>query len=299
MYFIVKISINHPVIKKYFQIIRWPNLLMLGGIQALIYFRLLDPEQTTLPLPLFIELSLITIILAAGGYVINDFYDRDIDTINKPHKLVVGKHLSPAKVKMLYLILVILGQILSVHLASRLGLMRYLFIYPIAAGGLLYYSYALKCTPVIGNLWVSFFCAGAVIIVALPDLFLQRSQYINAELWYYGAFAFLTTWYREVVKDIEDKEGDEKSNCITAVVKFGLKAGKIITTMLGLILIASLVLWDSTQTNQWIKLGLNVLQGFTVASMAFVWWAKDNSYYHHASNVIKLVMIGGTALLLF
>ncbi len=286
------------MIQNFFQIIRWPNLLMLGGIQALIYFRLLDPEQSGLTLPLFFELSLITIILAAGGYVINDYYDWDIDRINKPLKLVVGEHLSPGKVKKLYVILVILGQILSIHLAGKLGLMRYLFIYPIAAGGLLYYSYALKCTPVIGNLWVSFFCAGAVIAVALPDIFLQRSQLINHELWYYVAFAFLTTWYREVVKDIEDKEGDEKSHCMTAVVRFGLRAGKIMTSVLGLILIASLVLWDSTQTDKWMKLGLNVLQGFTVASMAFVWWAKDNSYYHHASNVIKLVMVGGTALLL-
>jgi len=286
------------MIKNLLDIIRWRNLLMLAGIQALIYFRLLDPEQSHLKLPLFVGLSLITILLAAGGYVINDYYDRDIDRINKPHQLIAGHLWSLSKVKMLYILLIGVGAILSVLLAWRLGLFGYLFIYPLAVLGLWYYSYALKCKPIIGNVWVSFFCAGVVGIVALPDIFLDNTHHIKEELWYYMVFAFLSTWYREVVKDIEDKEGDESSNCRTAVVRYGVKAGKIMAVILGLLLVGSLLLWDSRQTNSWIKLGLNVLQGFTVASMAFVWWAKNNTYYHHASNVIKLVMVAGTAMLL-
>ncbi len=101
-----------------------------------------------------------------------------------------------------------------------------------------------------------------------------------------------------MVKDIEDVAGDAKANCQTVVVRFGLKAGKIMAIVLGLLLVTSLLLWEEKQAHYWIKMVLYALQGFTVASMAFVWWAKNNLFYHHASTIIKLVMVGGTLMLL-
>ncbi len=271
---------------------------MLAVIQALIYFRLLDSDQTILRLPLFIILALITIILGAGGYVINDYYDVNIDLVNKPDKTIAGHVWTLSKVKLTYFLLVSIGAILSGFLAIELDLLAYIFIYPVAVIGLWYYSFALKCKPIIGNVWVSVFCAGVVGIIVLPDIFLHHTSQVRIELWYYMAFAFLSTWYREVVKDIEDKEGDEGATCRTFVVKYGVKAGKFFAIALGFCLLTSVVLWDQGQANQWIKLGLNVIQGFTMASMAFVFWAKKNVYYHYASNVIKLVMALGTFLLL-
>ncbi|MBK9981395.1 MAG: UbiA family prenyltransferase [Saprospiraceae bacterium] len=286
------------MIKNLLNIIRWPNLMMLAVIQTLIYLRLLDSQQTILRLPLFIILVLITIILGAGGYVINDYYDVKIDRVNKPDTIIAGRVWTLSKVKWVYFILVGCGAILSVFLAFELGLLAYIFIYPVAVIGLWYYSFALKCKPIIGNVWVSVFCAGVVAIIVLPDIFLHHTAQVRIELWYYVAFAFLSTWYREVVKDIEDKQGDESASCRTFVVKYGVKAGKLFAIALGVSLLASLILWDESQANKWIKLGLNVIQGLTIASMAFVFWAKNNTYYHHASNVIKLVMALGTFVLL-
>ena len=286
------------MIKNLLYIIRWPNLLMLGGIQTIVYTKLLYTEQSVLSIPLFIVLTLITILLAASGYVINDLYDVEIDRINKPEKQIAGKTWSISAVKTLYFVLIAIGAILSFGLGQRLGLLGYFFIYPIAVTGLWFYSFALKCKPVIGNLWVSFFCAGVVLIVALPDLILQHGQYIKEELQLYMAFAFLTTWLREVVKDIEDHQGDAAAFCRTAVVRWGVKAGKGMALLLSLLLIASLILWENRQPSSGLKFGLNLLQGLTLAAMAFVWWAKSKSYYHYASNLIKLVMAVGTGLLL-
>ena len=290
---------NIHLVKNLLHIIRWPNLLLIAGIQVLVYFRLMDPELSNLTPLLFAGLSLVTILLGAGGYVINDYYDQEIDRINKPHRVIAGHLWTLSKVKTLYGIVIFSGAILSLWLSWELSLMQYLFIYPIAVLGLWYYSFALKCKPVIGNLWVSLFCAGVVAIIALPDILLQNAHHIKSELWYYAVFAFLSTWYREVVKDIEDKEGDAQSGCRTFVVKYGIFASRIMAVVLGLFLVGSLLYWDTKQLNSLIKLGLNILQGFTVASMALVWWAKNTTYYHYASNVIKLVMLGGTILLLF
>lgn len=286
------------MMKNLLHILRWPNLLMLAGIQLLIYFSLLEPSASVMAISDVVLMIIITVILGAGGYVINDYYDAGIDQINRPDRWIAGNQWSLRTVKNLYLGIVFFGFILSMWLSIRLGLVKYIFIYPLAVTGLWFYSYALKCKPVIGNAWVSLFCAGVIGIIALPDSILKNTSHIKAELWYYTAFAFIATWLREMIKDIEDLEGDAKSGCHTAVVSFGLKAGKVMATIMGLLLIISLLVWDSMQANHWIKLILTVLQGFTVGALAFVWWAKNNTYYHHASTIIKLVMVGGTLILL-
>ena len=285
------------MLKNLLKIIRWPNLIILAGIQILIFFRLIGASGSVMdPVDLTLMI-LITILLGAGGYIINDYYDTDIDRINKPEKWIAGNLWNLRTVRIIYVVIVLLGFILSVWLAARLGLVRYLFIYPVAVTGLWLYSYALKCRPIIGNLWVSLFCAGVIGIVALPDILLENKGHIREELWLYMIFAFISTWLREVVKDIEDMDGDAKANCTTAIVRFGLKPAKIMVIIIGLMLIGALLLWESRQENQWVNLILTVLQGFTAGSMAFVVWAKNKNYYHYASTIIKFVMVGGTLIL--
>ncbi len=290
---------GYPMLKNALHIIRWKNLLILGGIQYLIYHNLLDHASSVLSIADLVLIILVTICLAAGGYVINDYYDSTIDSLNKPKRWVAGNLWTLKQTKQFYLMIVFIGFIIALWTAIRLDLIKYIFIYPAAVAGLWIYSYALKCKPVIGNVWVSFFCAGVVGIVALPDLIYGNTDQIKVELWYYMVFAFLATWFREIVKDIEDVVGDGKSNCQTAVVRFGLNTGKYMAIFFGILLVIALLFWDKQQTNNWVKLTLTVLQGFTVGAMAFVWWAKNNEYYHHASTIIKLVMVGGTIMLIW
>ncbi len=282
----------------FFQLIRWPNLLMLAGIQSLVYFKLIENDQTVLTLPLFLLLVLITMLLGAGGYVINDYYDVAIDRINKPGQVIAGAIWSNTIVVRIYYAILATGALLSILFSAILGLIPYLFVYVIAATGLWFYSYALKCRPIAGNLWVSLFCAGVICILMVPDYLLDPTHQVRIEFWYYVIFAFLTTWYREIVKDIEDKSGDEASGCNTFVVKRGLYAGKIMALLFSLLLLASLLWWDMKEDRMWLNFAFYLLQGLTIGSMALVWWAKSNSYYHHASTLIKIEMLLGTALLL-
>ena len=284
-------------LKQAIDIIRTPNLLLLAGIQCLIFLKLSEYQQSVMSWTDLILLIVITMLLGASGYVINDYFDAGTDKINKPDKWIAGNVWSLKAVRLFYLALIAAGFILSVWLSIRLEMFGYLFIYPLAVAGLFVYSYKLKCMPLIGNFWVSVFCAGVIGVVYLPDYIYHNTQHIKSELWYYIAFAFLSTWLREVVKDIEDVAGDNEIGCRTAVVAYGVKAGKVMVVILGLLLVASLVFWDAQQTNNWIKIALTVMQGFTVGALAFVWWAKNKSYYHHASTIIKFLMIGGTLIL--
>src|SRR5688572_26282392 len=190
------------MIKQLATILRLPNLLMLAGIQYLVFFRLSDYKLSVLSSTDITLLIIITMLIGAGGYVINDFYDNAIDQINKPQKWIAGNTLSLPGVKRIYLIIVFLGFILSVWLALRLDLLRFVFIYPVAVVALWFYSYALKCKAVIGNIWVSVFCASVIGVVFLPDTIYDQSHIIKNAFVYYLLFAFIATWFREVVKDI-------------------------------------------------------------------------------------------------
>lgn len=286
------------MIKNFFNIIRWPNLLMVAVIQYLIYHCLLVSSQSVMGWNDFVLLTIITMLIAASGYVINDYYDARIDSINRPLRWIAGNAWTQRQVLAVYFVLGLTGALLSVLLAVRLSLLVYILIYPFTLLALWLYSYTLKCKPVIGNLWVSLFCAGVVIIVALPDWLLDNQEIIRPELKYYVAFAFLTTWYREVVKDLEDVEGDNMASCRTFIVRYGLVAGKIFALVLGILLVVALYAWDGIQSGNTIKLIFTLMQGGIIATMAFVWWARDNVYFHRASQVIKGVMLAGTLILL-
>lgn len=279
-------------------LIRWPNLVLVAIIQTIVFLRLLDGQRSLLSTADVFFLILITVLLAAGGYVINDYYDRDIDKINKPDNWIAGNHWSLKAVLHTYRIITIAGALLSIGVAIHLQLIAYILLYPLAAAGLWWYSAGLKCKPVAGNLWVSLFCAGVVMIIALPDIIKENSEVISIHLWYYALFAFLSTWYREVIKDIEDVEGDRQQGCQTMVVRFGISNAKILSAILGAGLITTMIFWENEQLSSVVKWFLLILRGMILASIAFTWWAKNKSYYHTASTLTKIVMLCGTLLLL-
>ncbi|MDZ4747763.1 MAG: UbiA family prenyltransferase [Saprospiraceae bacterium] len=286
------------MLRNFFHIIRWPNLLMLAVIQGIIYYRLLHSSLSVLGITEIAVLITITMIIAASGYVINDYYDTRIDSINKPQRWIAGNTWTLKTVLHVYGILVGSGALLSIFLAYKLSLFIYLLIYPLAIAGLWFYSYALKCRPITGNLWVALFCGGVVSIIALPDLLHENPDAISGQLWYYTLFAFLSTWYREAVKDLEDIVGDQREGCSTFPVRFGLMQGKIIAIVLGLLLITTLIAWEMIQTDSLKRLIFTVLEGSVVATTAFIWWAKDHTYFQKASLLIKGVMLAGTLVLL-
>jgi 4-hydroxybenzoate polyprenyltransferase len=238
------------------------------------------------------------VLITASGYVINDYYDTEIDHINRPERRIAGNTWSLATVKKVYLHLVVWGGVLAVVAAWRLGLIPYIIVYPFVIIGLWLYSFALKCKPIIGNLWIACFCGGVIGIVALPDWLKDNEEVIRPELWFYMAFALLSTWYREIVKDLEDAEGDKNMNCQTAIVSYGIQFGKIMALGFAMLLMASLFWWLTTQTYWVIRWILMVVQGLILVSMVLVWLAKDNVYFRRSSAMIKLVMLIGTLLLL-
>jgi len=228
-------------LKPYIKIIRPINLLMVILTQFLFWFYIVIPDYNIFELTpamsawQVILLMLSTILVAAGGYVINDYYDLPIDLVNRPEKVIVSKTISDNTAFNYYTGLTAVGILSALAVALTLGNYA-LVILPIAIACLLwFYAQTFKRMFLVGNIIVSFCTAAVIFLLLLFEVdwaanSIQMSPETNEILKYglgYMVFAFLMSMVREVVKDLQDKEGDEQFECRTLPVVWGLSGGKI------------------------------------------------------------------------
>ncbi len=204
----------------YLRVFRPLNLLFLFVLQVLtFYFLDLDCAVSALWDARLGLLLLSTTTIAAAGYLINDFYDRDTDRINKPHNQpIVNWRLN--SVWRTYVGLNVVGMISGVFLG-----LRWLIVFALIITVLWFYSYRLKRLPFVGNLVIAFFAFIGVYLVY--DVFHSQTQ---ALVVFYASLAALFTLLREITKDIEDIEGDAKTKLATFPVIAGFQASKSFLT---------------------------------------------------------------------
>ncbi|HEX2394161.1 MAG TPA: geranylgeranylglycerol-phosphate geranylgeranyltransferase, partial [Bacteroidales bacterium] len=207
------------------RLIRWPNLLIVAATQILtrqcILAPLLRGANMDIQVPPFIFFLLVisTVFIAAGGYAINDYFDRKIDMINKPDSMVVGTHIYPRHAMAWHLIFTITGVILGAFVAIRLGLAYLSLIFFMVSGLLWFYSTTYKSELLLGNIIVALLTALVPFIVLVFEIpllakeygspFREISKYLIFWITGFSLFAFLLNLTREIVKDAQDFEGDQ------------------------------------------------------------------------------------------
>jgi 4-hydroxybenzoate polyprenyltransferase len=158
-----------------------------------------------------------TVMIAAAGYIINDYYDVKIDYINKPDRVVIGKAITRRYAILYHVILSILGILGGLICSLKIGAINTLSVFL-----LWFYSNNLKRLPFIGNLTVALLTGFSVLLV---DFLYQA---VNPLILTYATFAFFMTLIREIIKDIEDLKGDNTFGCKTLPIIFGLRKTKYI-----------------------------------------------------------------------
>ncbi len=302
----------------FLRILRFPNLLIVVFTQYLLQYAVLVPNFAAAGItPLLDHLHfalfvLSTLIIAAGGYLINDIVDLKIDQINKPEKMWIGNYCSLAQAWQLYLGISGLGLFLSLYLALHVGNLSLLLIYPLAV--LLLYSYSsyLKKTALWGNLVVATFCAFVPMIV----LFAERMGYLDLQFaapiranycWNlfiaYGVFAFCSTLFREIIKDLEDIKGDAAQGCRTLPIVAGVPIAKAVAGAVGFLLLSLLavVAYFHWQQKQYLLLGFNLLVIVLPLTWSLLHLTKsglDKAAYHRLSTLAKLIMLLGLIYLI-
>lgn len=231
--------------KAYIQLTRPLNLGIIVLTQVLFWVDVVQPVYGTINsapnLSLFQVLLLIlsTVFIAAGGYVINDYYDLPIDLVNKPEKVIISRTVSDQAAFNYYIGLTLTGLACAVWVAIQEGRMSMLLLPVVIASFLWFYAQHLKRSPLIGNFVVAFSTASVILILLVFEIdwaghAIEPNLAVNDILKFgawYMAFAFVLTLLREVVKDLEDMEGDRQFECRTFPVVAGEVAAKALSVL--------------------------------------------------------------------
>jgi 4-hydroxybenzoate polyprenyltransferase len=268
------------------RLFRFGNLLMVAICQVMVWLFLLTsfpPAWFHLKeWPLLLTLTA-TLLAAAGGYTINDYYDQKIDLLNKPAKVVVGKLLSRRGAMLTHALLSLLA-ILAAAFTNK-----QVFFTVVGSVALLWlYSVWLKRTPLMGNLAVAFLSGLSVFIPALIYTEHQKKVFV------FAVFAFLMSLVREVVKDMEDWHGDQKEGCRTLPIAVGFVKTKWFLHSVNLVFILAMFSLGLAWKEQFFWL----LSGLLVWVAWFSWklhLADTKASFTMLSLWCKVVMLMGIA----
>lgn len=237
------------------------------------------------------------LFIAAGGYIINDIEDVRIDQINKPERRIVEKHISENNAYTLYYLVSGAGLAIGFYLQYLDNIPYIGFINAISAGLLYFYATTYKCMAVIGNLIVSFLSALAVMIIPFTDTVIKNNGSALAFISGYAVFSFLLTLVRELIKDMEDKEGDGRTGCNTLAVVAGNKTVKGIAITVTMIIFL-LLIWIQWISKQWETIipfiYVLVFIGIPLLLLAVrIRNAESRSEFAKASRLTKFIMCTG------
>jgi 4-hydroxybenzoate polyprenyltransferase len=303
------------------RLIRWPNLFFITLSQFLFYYCILLPSFRRDPPGEWINvlqpqqfwiLSLSSVLIAAAGYAINDYFDLNIDRVNKPDRMIVEKMIRRRWTILWHWILSGLGILLGFYLSWKL---RNLFIGPanlVCVTLLWFYSTTFKKKLLIGNIIISLLTAWVIFVLYLCEFRLHRFidpvyQLMLSKVYkfsvLYAGFAFIISLIREVVKDIEDMEGDARYGCRTMPVVWGVHVSKLFVGTWLVILVAALLVLQFyiLQFRWWGTICYSMI--FVIFPLLYIlrqlFRAVSVQDYHRLSGWIKAVMLAGILSMIF
>jgi 4-hydroxybenzoate polyprenyltransferase len=304
----------------FFRLVRWPNLLFIALTQSLFYYCILIPSfyqgnpihENILKPGYFVLLSLSSVLIAAAGYIINDYFDLPIDRVNKPDRVVVEKIIKRRWAIIWHWVLSGFGIVIGFYLSWKL---RNIFIGPsnmLCVLLLWFYSTTFKKKLLIGNLLISLLTAWVIGVLYLCEFRLHR--FVDPEFHgalsriykftvVYASFAFIISLVREVVKDMEDMEGDARYDRRTMPLVWGLNATKFFCLSWLSVLLAALIFiqFYVLQFRWWLTIAftcflviypiLRVLKNLSRAT--------GPAQFHKLSQMIKSIMMMGILSMIF
>lgn len=260
-------------------------------------------------------LMISSLLIAAAGNIINDYFDRNIDEINKPEKKIIDTLIKRRWAIVMHIVFSLVAILIGFYIDSQtpvfwLGLSNLVCVFLLFG-----YSISLKKKLLAGNILISLLTAWVILVCFLCyyrslscygcepfEWQAQLRRFIRISFLYAG-FAFVISLIREVVKDMEDMEGDRKYGCNTIPIAWGIPASKVfvavwLVVLIGMIGIVQFYvlqfgwLWSAVYCISLIIIPLVwILQKLFKAQIP-----KD---YHQLSTVIKVVMLTGLLSMIF
>ena len=254
---------------------------MILGTQYAVAFFLIEKTSSFYDLGLLATI-ISTLLIAAAGYGINDYYDIKIDLINKPERVVVGTKLKRRPVLLTQICLNGLGLVLGILVSWKIGLIN-------AVSILLLWSYSnrLKRMPFIGNLTIGILTGLSLLIIGV--YFGSYSQ----NLFIYSFFAAVVTLVREIIKDLEDLKGDKAHDCQTLPILFGVSKTKLIIYFIVSIFLAVVFYFLITANSRLVWFYFLILIVPFTHFMILLYRSDTVKRFSHLSLYAKFIMILG------
>ena len=300
----------------FLKLIRWPNLVFILLAELLFHFciyRPLYPHASAIVDVNFYYILVTYIFIAAAGYIINDYFDINIDQVNKPKRVVVGSHISRRWVIFWHLLFSVLGIYIStiafpfkqywhIHLSNLLTILL-----------LWFYSTNFKKDFLIGNVVISLLTAWSIAVVYFSKFTIQEiihpdindtANFRFAKLMVlYSVFAFILTLVREALKDMEDMEGDQKFGCKTLPIVWGLKPTKVYISVWLVVVIAILAFIQLYVIPFGWWYSIVYCMAFILTPLLIVLFKLNKSFtsedFNTLSTYIKIAMFSGILSMLF
>lgn len=259
----------------------------------------------------FALLVLSTMMIAAAGNIINDYFDVKADRINKPDRLIIGKYVKRRVAIVTHWVINFFAFVIAVYLSWKLDTFWYLFIHLFSINLLWYYSMHLKRKFLVGNILIALLTALVPIIVGFYFHNIQNTSSLEQNLspfpidtnlnfilllsFCLAGFAFVLNFAREIVKDMEDVEGDKKLRAKTLPIVLGYSKSKLIaalilcTAIIGAFVTFSF--FNEIELKVLFPIGISAL--FVLICLLLLPKASTQSQYKVINGFIKLAMISG------
>lgn len=303
------------------KLVRLPNLAFMVVFQCLLRYQLILPmlHQYGMEAALsgfqFAMLVVATVGIAAGGNAINDYFDIEADKINKPARVVVGTAVNRRLALLTHVTTTLIGLFAGLYLAYILRRPAFLMLFVSLPVLLWFYSTHFKKQILVGNLLVATLVAlTGYMVVSVEFAALDRAHSaVTSEpplswIWYivcaYSIFAFISNLGREMIKDMEDKDGDAKAGCHTLVIELGDQYSKTVITLVEAVLLIGCAMAltgipDHIDAKVPTAYFTTMIAVPTLALCVMLWRGRIPSDYHRASVMSKVIMAAGMLSLLF
>ncbi len=305
------------LITAFFRLIRWPNLLFIIITQVLFEYCIFRKVYAGTIIyegedRQFLFIVIASVLIAAAGYIINDYFDLNIDQVNKPDKVVVNLIINRRWVIFWHMFLSLLGFFFT-GLAFPLSAYWYLVLANLVSIVLLwFYSTNFKKKLLIGNIIISLLTAWVIAILYFSKYPLRLNHLLEIDqneirlfryTIVYASFAFVISLIREVIKDMEDRDGDRKYGCRTMPIVWGINASKVFVGVWLVVLIAAVVILQLyvIPFGWWYSIVYCLL--LIIAPLIWIlvslFRAQSQSDFHLLSSAVKFVMFTGILSMIF
>lgn len=280
-----------------FSVVRGYNIPIIALAQYLSAIFILAPDQRALSILLDSRLFVIVLcssLTIASGYIINSFYDSRKDLINRPHKSQLDRLVSQKTKLQVYFSLNFFLVLIAFFVSFRAALFYSGYIFLIW-----FYSHKIKRYPLVGNLMAAFLAVLPFFgilwyyYVKMPLYEIENNSGKLAVILSHGVYLFLLILIREMIKDLENLQGDFANDYKTIPIIYGEAAAKKMITLLTILTVIPVYflinVYDVGYMDIYFYFGFIILIFF----LLYLWKWQTKAQYVILHNVLKFLIVAG------